>query len=253
MKRLHRRILYLTFSFLLTVSYTPVSSAQELSDEPATQASGVDVVQVTDISMRITWTAGDGDGTILLLKESSPVDVSPQDGTDYSASTLFGSGEELGTGNYVVFKGGETAVDITGLTPGTLYYIAAYSYAGSGSTLNYLQNNPATGNGLTQAGSVSGKVFTITIFSPYTQSGSSTLTFFDDGFLQFSAYRGFGLYSTVGNLFFGSYWTPEFKSQSLFLAFSGFTIGPYLSALGVTTVNADSRTLAPWLCLGHAN
>lgn len=253
MKRFPHSMLYLPLSFLLLVTFSPVGSTQELSDEPVTQASLVDVVQVTDISMRITWTAGDGDGTIVVLKESSPVDVSPQDGTDYSASTLFGSGEELGTGNYVVFKGAGTEVEITGLAPGTLYYIAAYTYAGSGSTLNYLQNDPATGNGLTQAGSVSGKVFTITILSPYTQTGSSTLSFFDDGFLQFSAYRGFGLYSTVGNLFFGSYWTPEFKNQSLFLVFSGFTTGPYLSALGVTTVNADSRTLAPWFCLGHAN
>ncbi len=72
MKRFPHSMLYLTLSFLLLVSFSPVGSAQELSEEPATQASLVDVVQVTDISMRITWTAGDGDGTIVRLKRKFP-------------------------------------------------------------------------------------------------------------------------------------------------------------------------------------
>jgi hypothetical protein len=91
------------------------------------------------------------------------------------------------------------------------------------------------------------------IFSPYTETSTSTLSFLDDGFLQLSAYNGFGLYSTLGNLFWGSYLTPDFKNQNLLLVFSGVAIGPYLSAIGFTTVNADIRTFGPWFCLGHAN
>ena len=121
MKRFPHSMLYLPLSFLLLVSFSPVGSTQELSDEPVTQASLVDVVQVTDISMRITWTAGDGDGTLVVMKEGSRVDVPPQDGTGYLARTSFGSGDELGTGNYVVFTGSGTEVEITGLRPGTSY------------------------------------------------------------------------------------------------------------------------------------
>jgi len=147
----------------------------------------------------------------------------------------------------------ETEIDISGLTPGTVYYVAAYTYAGAGSTINYLQNDPATGSRVTQAGSVSGKVFTITMFLPYVENGTSTLSFFEDGFLQFSAFNGFGLYSTAGNLFYGSYWIPDFKNQNLVLFFSGIAIGPYLSAIGVATANGNTRTIVPWFFLGHAN
>ena len=246
-------IMYLTLSFLLLGSFTPAASAQELSDEPMTQAALVEFSQVTDVSIRITWTAGDGDGTIVVVSEGSSVDTPPQDGTAYLAQTSFGSGSELGTGNYVVFTGAGTAVDISGLTPGTVYYVAAYAYAGAGNTVNYLQNDPATGSQVTQAGSVSGKVFTITMFLPYAETGTSTLSFFEDGFLQFSAYQGFGLYSTAGNLFYGSYWIPDFKNQNLVLVFSGIAIGPYLSAIGIATAIGDTRTLVPWFFLGHAN
>jgi len=252
MKRFSR-IPYIPVSLLVLFSFCPVSTAQELSNQPTTQASMIDFTQVTDVSMRITWTAGDGDGTIIVIKEGSRVDTPPQDGTEYRASTLFGGGEELGTGNYLLFKGADTEVDITGLTPGTSYYIAAYAFAGSGSTINYLQNDPAIGSMLTQAGSVSGKVFTITMFLPSTETSTSTLSFFEDGFLQFSAYNGFGLYSTAGNLFFGSYWTPNFKNQNLLLVFSGVTIGPYLTAFGFATANGDTLTLVPWFFLGHEN
>jgi hypothetical protein len=252
MKRFHY-MLYLTISFLLLLGFSPVGSAQELSDAPATQASMVEFEQVTDVSMRITWTAGDGDGTIVVIKEGSRVDTSPQDGTNYLARASFASGDELGTGNYVIFTGTGTAVDISGLTPGTLYYVAAYAYAGSGTTINYLQTDPATGSRVTQAGSVTGKVFTISMFLPYTETGTSTVSFFEDGFLQFSALNGFGLYSTVGNLFFGSYWAPDVKSQNLLLVFSGVAIGPYLAAFGVATANGATRTLVPWFFLGHAN
>lgn len=245
--------LCLTLPFLFILSFCQVGTAQDLSEEPITQASLITVSGVTDVSMRIRWTAGDGDGTIVVIQEGFPAAASPEDGTEYRASTLFGSGEELGTGSYVVFKGTETAVEITGLTPGTRYYLAAFAYAGAGGTINYLQSDPATASGVTSAGSVSGKVFSVTIFSPYAQTGTSTLSFFDDGYLQFSAYRGFGLYSSAGNLFFGTYWTPNFQSRNLFLVFSGFSIGPYLTAFGVATVNADSSSRGPWFCLGHAN
>ena len=40
MKRLPHGMLYLTLSFLLLVTFSPVGSAQELSDEPAVRPPG---------------------------------------------------------------------------------------------------------------------------------------------------------------------------------------------------------------------
>ena len=126
--------------------------------EPATQATGVSFDSVSSTGMTIKWTAGTGGaGRIVLVKAGSAVDAPPVDGTDngYVANTTFGSGTQVGTLNYVVFKGDGTQVDVTGLTEGTTYYVAVYEYAGSGPDsgvnnvnkgINYLTSSPATGN-----------------------------------------------------------------------------------------------------------
>jgi hypothetical protein len=114
--------------------------------EPAIQATGVGFENVADISMRITWTQGSGDGTIVVVKKDTVVDSGPVDGTDYTASSVFGSGSQLGTGNYVVFKGSGNQVDITGLTAETFYHVAIYEYAGSGSLINYQQDGVDIGS-----------------------------------------------------------------------------------------------------------
>ncbi|UCG49365.1 MAG: hypothetical protein JSU94_06190 [Phycisphaerales bacterium] len=124
--------------------------------EPNVQASGVSFANVSSSGMRITWSAGNGDGTILIVKEGSPVDAGPVDGNEHPASSVFGSGEQLGAGNYVVFRGVGTQADITNLTENTTYYVAAYEYAGSGSGIsgiNYQQTDPNTASQTTSQAS----------------------------------------------------------------------------------------------------
>jgi uncharacterized repeat protein (TIGR01451 family) len=59
----------------------------------------------------------------------------------------FGSGSQIGSGNYVVYKsGGSNSVTATGLTPNTTYSVAVYEFNGSNGTENYLTTSPATGN-----------------------------------------------------------------------------------------------------------
>lgn len=113
--------------------------------EPS-QATNVSFTNVQDKSMTITWTRGNGDGSIVLVKEGSIVDSDPVDGTAHIAGTLFKSGDQLGTGNYVVFRGDANQVTVTGLTASTDYWAAVYEYAGSGSAINYQQDTPADGN-----------------------------------------------------------------------------------------------------------
>ena len=114
--------------------------------EPATQATGIGFENVADTTMRITWTQGSGDGTIVIVKQDTAVDSGPVDGTDYTANSVFQNGSQLGTGNYVVFKGSASQVDISGLTAETTYHVAMYEYAGSGSLINYQQDAPDTGS-----------------------------------------------------------------------------------------------------------
>ena len=58
----------------------------------------------------------------------SAVGSNPVDGTSYTADAAFGGGSEIGTGNFVVYKGTGTSVMVTGLTTDSLYYYRAYEF-----------------------------------------------------------------------------------------------------------------------------
>ncbi|HQQ83991.1 MAG TPA: hypothetical protein PK059_12375, partial [Cyclobacteriaceae bacterium] len=64
------------------------------------------------------------------------MDTSPMDGTVYAASASFGSGSQLGTGNYAILSG-TGSVSLTGLSPNTTYYFQAFEYNGTGTSRNY--------------------------------------------------------------------------------------------------------------------
>ncbi len=128
--------------------------------EPSAPATAVSFTNVLGNSMTVNWTRGTGgDGVIVLMKAGSVVNSDPVDGTftTYTANAAFGSGTQIGTGNYVVSKGSSGFVNVTGLTPGTTYYVAVYEYKGAVNTTgtaqgtNYLQLTPATGSQLMPA------------------------------------------------------------------------------------------------------
>ncbi len=113
---------------------------------PDTQASGFTVTAQTDNSMDISWTRGNGDRILVVARDGSAVDTDPDSGTAYTADAQFGNGDEIGTGNFVVYDGTGTSVQITGLQPGHTYYFALYEYA----TADNCYLTPAhTGSGTT--------------------------------------------------------------------------------------------------------
>ena len=78
--------------------------------EPTSQASGVGFNAVQSNQMNVTWTRGNGANCIVVAKAGSAVDGDPADGTSYTADAAFGNGTQIGTGNYVVYKGTGTSV-----------------------------------------------------------------------------------------------------------------------------------------------
>lgn len=97
--------------------------------------------------MRITWTAGSGNGSIVIVRAGSAPTAGPTDGTEHPDNTQYANpGAEIGTGNYVVYRGSATQVDITGLTADTFYYVDIYEYAGSAALINYQQDAPDQDN-----------------------------------------------------------------------------------------------------------
>ena len=115
--------------------------------EPTVQTSNVTYSSVSTTSFTINCTAGNGTQRIIVVSGGSAVTANPVDNVTYTANSIYGSsGSQIGTGNYVVYKGSGTSVVITGLTAGTTYYANIYELNGSGGTENYLTINPATGN-----------------------------------------------------------------------------------------------------------
>lgn len=127
--------------------------------EPTVQASNVAFSNVGSTSLTVSWTNGNGSARLVLAKQGVPVDATPVDGTAYTASTSFGSGSQLGSGNFVVFAGSGNSVNVSNLQPSTTYYFAVFEFNGFSTGSNYLTTNPATGSQATAAAfQISGNV-----------------------------------------------------------------------------------------------
>lgn len=142
--------------------------------QPGTQASLLTSSAVTNNSMTVGWTRGNGNAVIVIAKAGSAVDASPVSGLSYLANAAFGSGAQIGTGNYVVYNGTGTSVNITGLSAGTTYHFAVYEYASA----NYCYKSlPLTGN-ITTGGAPCNTytLISTSATSPVSAGNSSTVT-----------------------------------------------------------------------------
>ncbi len=74
----------------------------------------------------------------------------PSDGIDYSASGVFGSGDQIGSGNYVVYEGSGNSFSLSGLTASPTYNLRVYEFNNSGANTRY-NINSATSNPASQA------------------------------------------------------------------------------------------------------
>ncbi|MEZ4839888.1 hypothetical protein [Flavobacterium sp.] len=100
---------------------------------PSQQATSISFNGTTSLSSNISWTNGDGSSRLVIAKKNNPVDIDPQDYTNYSSySSNFGSSGGLGNGNYVVYKNNSNNFNLTGLQSGTTYHLAVHEFNGSG-------------------------------------------------------------------------------------------------------------------------
>ncbi|MBK8880370.1 MAG: T9SS type A sorting domain-containing protein [Haliscomenobacter sp.] len=110
--------------------------------------------------MNISFTRGNGTGGVLVLaKAGSAVNADPAASTTYTANAAFGSGDQIGTGNYVVYKGtangagiGSGNIPITGLSANSTYHFAVYEYDGAPGSECYRTSDKLPGNATTIAG-----------------------------------------------------------------------------------------------------
>lgn len=116
---------------------------------PSTQASSIVFTNVTDNSMTVSFTRGNGLNAMLIGKAGSAVNATPVSNTTYTASPVFASGSQIGTGNYVLSNGTSASINITGLSPATTYHFFVHEYNGNPGGERY-NINTATGNPASQ-------------------------------------------------------------------------------------------------------
>ncbi len=132
------------------------TTSQSTLSNPTVQASNLIFSNVEFTKMKASWTNGDGSSRILIARANSPVDIEPQDLVTYNAYYA-GYGNpyyEIGTGNYVLYSGTGSSVNITNLDPGTTYHFALFEYTGNYGRLYQTASsptNPAPGATASQA------------------------------------------------------------------------------------------------------
>ncbi len=130
------------FNFLILTTWVNAG-------EPTVQPTNITVTNSNCTDVTITWTNGDGAWRLMIIKEASAVTAAPSDGTKgYTASSTFGLGTNLGSGNYICFNNITNSVKITGLKQNTTYHIALFEH----DNLNpdYLTTSPATASFTTE-------------------------------------------------------------------------------------------------------
>ena len=110
---------------------------------PTTQATNISSSAIANTSMTLNWTRGNGNNVLVVCRLGAAVTSDPINDSVYTANNAYGLGSQIGTGNYVVYKGTATSVNISGLIAGSTYYFAVYEYNNTG----YCYKIPAlTGN-----------------------------------------------------------------------------------------------------------
>ena len=116
-----------------------------IEPKPTVQSTNIVFASVGADDMDIEWTRGDGDYCLVIASEDAPISAYPVDTVDYSFSNIFGNGDDLGSGNYAVYRGSSNSFTLDGLGQGKTYYIRVFEFNNSGTNTKY-DTTAATGN-----------------------------------------------------------------------------------------------------------
>ena len=116
---------------------------------PSIQATEVTTNWKTTRTANISWTRGNGDNSIVFIKEGNAGTAIPVNVTNYTANTTFSSGSQIGSsGWFCIYKGTENSTSVFGLNPETDYQVHSCEYnggdGGEAYNVSSASNNPHT-------------------------------------------------------------------------------------------------------------
>jgi hypothetical protein len=137
------KFLYLSLFILVSIQLSATA--------PTTPASNLHFSAVDGAFFNVGWTSGNGTRRVIVCKAGSAVTFVPQNGVDYTENTVFGTGQQVAPGEYVIYDNAFTSFFVTGLTPATQYFFAVFEYNGTGINTEYLTSSFLTGSATTSA------------------------------------------------------------------------------------------------------
>lgn len=165
-----------------------IGSALTTCDDPITEATSYTFTNISQNSIDLSWTDGDGAGRIVLMNSTNSF-TDPIDGDDsYVADPNWND-----AGEQVVYFASGTGIPvaITNLSPATNYYFRVYEFNCSGSDIIYKTDVVNTGSSVT--------LLYAENFTTCPPSGWSSVLIAGDQFWQCDDINGYAFASGIGS------------------------------------------------------
>ncbi|MCB0833863.1 MAG: T9SS type A sorting domain-containing protein, partial [Bacteroidetes bacterium] len=110
-------------------------SARTLAVQPTSQHTGATISSITSGSFDVLLQPSDLSNIVLIRAGTAPIET-PTDGQSYNP------GDSIGQSRVVHYSTSTGFFNVPTLSENTVYYLAAFSFAGSGASTNYLTTSP---------------------------------------------------------------------------------------------------------------
>ena len=110
---------------------SPATASGTTLSAPTIPAKDIIFSEITNGTMKLTWTNGNGTLRYVVAKKGATITAKPANFTTYYVHTAFGSGTNIGDLTHGVFYGAGNTVTVSNLEPNTTYYFTIYESNGS--------------------------------------------------------------------------------------------------------------------------
>ena len=104
---------------------------------PTVSASGLNFTSITPTSLKLNFTAGNGEQRLIIMKSGTKPSFKPTDNAFYSGT--------VSPGETVVYNGSANSFDVSNLQPGGIYYLKVFEFNTDSTRTRYLTSTAPTG------------------------------------------------------------------------------------------------------------